>query len=80
MIERLRDIGMLVFGVIALGLLMIYNRTRVYWRPTRRFSIVPDHIPVVDAIVTASEWFVFALMLIVVVGLSFEWLRGFIAG
>jgi len=75
MIERLRRWLVLVVGVGLLALLMIYNRTRVYWRPGRRFGWVPDHIPIVDAIVSASEFVVVGIALVAFSGLLIETVR-----
>ena len=78
MIERLRRWLVLVFGVGLFALLVIYNRTRVYWRPGRRFGWVPDHIPVVDAIVSASEFVAIAIALVAFAGLAFQRVQGII--
>ena len=75
MIERLRRWLLLVVGVGLLALLVIYNRTRVYWRPGRRFGWVPDHIPIVDAIVSASEFVAVGIALVAIGGLLFEKVR-----
>lgn len=57
------------------ALLLIYNSTRVSWRPTRHFFWIPDHILAVDAIVTASEWVVAGICLVALGGLALKKLR-----